>query len=94
MISTLAKLIVAAVAIAAGVRVLRRTRRRLAEQAALPRDDAVPAPEVPPAPVSGPGLDRATRAQLYREAQRRGVPGRSKMTKAQLKAALSKGGRA
>jgi hypothetical protein len=93
MISTLAKLIVAAVAIAAGVRVL-WTRRRLAEQAALPRDDAVPGPEAPPAPVSGPGLDGATRAQLYREAQRRGVAGRSRMTKAQLKAALSEGGRA
>jgi hypothetical protein len=51
-------------------------------------------PEAPPAPVSGPGLNRATRAQLYREAQRRRVPGRSKMTKAQLKAALSEGGRA
>jgi hypothetical protein len=31
-----------------------------------------------------------TRAELYREAQRRHVPGRSKMTKTQLQNALKK----
>jgi hypothetical protein len=93
MSSTLAKLVVVAVAIGAGVRVV-QTRRRLAERATLSLDDAVPAQEAQAAPPSGPGLEGATREQLYREARRRGVRGRSKMTKAQLKAALSEGGRA
>ncbi len=34
---------------------------------------------------------RRTRAELYEEAKRRGIRGRSKMTKAQLEATLTKG---
>lgn len=35
----------------------------------------------------------ATRAELYEEAKRRGIRGRSKMTKAELQAALAEGAR-
>ena len=91
MSSKLAKLMVDAVVIGAGLGVL--PRRRLAEQAALSRDGAGPPPAAPAAPLSGPESEAVTRAQLYQEARRLGVRGRSKMTKAQLKAALSGGGR-
>ena len=37
----------------------------------------------------GPG--GRTRAQLYAEAQRKGIPGRSRMTKAQLQRAVGRG---
>jgi hypothetical protein len=50
--------------------------------ATTPREAA--GPESPP--------HRApTRAELYEEAKRRGIPGRSNMTKAQLQTALEKG---
>jgi hypothetical protein len=39
---------------------------------------------------SGGGRDQPTRAELYDEAQRRNVPGRSKMTKAELQRALGR----
>jgi hypothetical protein len=51
-------------------------------------------PEAPGTQMSRPDLKVVTRAQLYEEARRLGVRGRSKMTKAELKAALSEGGRA
>jgi hypothetical protein len=54
------------------------TRRRLAERAASRSDHTAP----------------PTRSELYREAQRLGVRGRSKMTKAQLMAAVAEGSRA
>lgn len=41
---------------------------------------------------AGKSDSSSTRAQLYEEARRRGVRGRSKMTKAELQAALAKGG--
>lgn len=48
-----------------------------------------------PAPVRGgkrshQGAQGRTREQLYEDARRKGIPGRSKMTKAQLAAALSR----
>ncbi len=36
-------------------------------------------------------LNESTRAQLYEEAKRRGIAGRSRMTKAELQVALSEG---
>jgi hypothetical protein len=41
-----------------------------------------------PAPPSEPGLDGLTRDELYARAQAAGIPGRSKMNKAQLRDAL------
>jgi hypothetical protein len=93
MSSKLVKLIVIAVVIAAGLRI-QLTRRRLAEQAASHRDGGGPPPDAAAAPKSGPELKAVTRAELYREARRLGVRGRSKMTKAQLRAAVAEGGRA
>ncbi|MFP5486635.1 MAG: plasmid stabilization protein, partial [Gammaproteobacteria bacterium] len=48
-----------------------------------------------PAPVRGgqrshQGPQGRTREQLYEDARRRGIPGRSKMNKAQLAAALKR----
>jgi hypothetical protein len=91
--SKLTKAIVAGVVIAAGVRVLLMTRRR-AEQAGTQRDDGGLRPAAPAASMSRPELNAVTRSELYREAQRLGVRGRSKMTKAQLMAAVAEGGRA
>jgi hypothetical protein len=91
MSSKLAKRMAAAFVIEADLGVLLRSR--LAEQAALSRDGAGPPPEVPAALLSGPEFEAVTCAQPYQEARCLGVRGRSKMTKAQLKAAVSEGGR-
>jgi hypothetical protein len=93
MSSKLVKLIGIAVVIATGLRI-QVTRRRLTERAALSRDHVGPTPEAAAAQVSRQEPQAVTRAQLYQEARRLGVRGRSKMTKAELKAAISEGGRA
>ncbi|HZA58076.1 MAG TPA: hypothetical protein VE523_02680 [Solirubrobacterales bacterium] len=93
MSSKLVKLIVIAVVIAGGLRI-QVTRHRLAEQAGPSRDHAGPPPEAAAAQVSRPEPKAITRAPLYQEARRLGVRGRSKMPKAELKVALSEGGRA
>ena len=77
-------------------------RRRLAAEAPAPAPmapqapAAQPPPPTPaaaePPPPAGLDLRTASREELYREAQRREVPGRSRMTKAQLRAALTKEG--
>ncbi len=68
----------------------------------VPEPTPAPQPEpTPPAPQAsengaapdqaapaGLDLDGATREQLYRAARERGIPGRSRMTKAELRAAL------
>jgi hypothetical protein len=91
MSSKLSKLLTVAVVATAALSV-ELIRRRLGEQRGssahrLERSRDEPAP----APVGAPTLDAATRDQLYREAQRLAIPGRSKMTKAELKTALRKG---
>jgi ferric-dicitrate binding protein FerR (iron transport regulator) len=68
------------------------TRRMLAEQATRRDDDGL-RPTAPVASMSRPELNAATRSELYQEAKRLGVRGRSKMTKAQLRAAVTEGGR-
>jgi hypothetical protein len=40
---------------------------------------------------SGAAPGGASRAELYAEAKRRGIPGRSRMSKAELEQALSEG---
>jgi hypothetical protein len=57
-------------------------------------DDLTPSAvgEQQPSGMSRAATRGVPRAQLYEEAKRRGIRGRSKMTKAELQAALSEGG--
>jgi hypothetical protein len=89
--SKLAKAICVALILAAAALLAGYLKRRHEDSP----DPFVEAPEPPSAerPTGGMSraqLDGATREQLYEEAKRRGVPGRSTMTKAQLQAALMK----
>jgi hypothetical protein len=86
--SKLTKAICVAVILAAAALLVGYLRRR-------PGDLPSPFVEAPPREPATGGMSRAqidgaTREQLYEEAKRRGVPGRSTMTKAQLQAALMK----
>ena len=60
-----------------------RARRRRAGE---PEE---PAPEASPLPAEARNGATPTRAELYREAQRLGIPGRSRMTKRELEQALA-----
>jgi DNA end-binding protein Ku len=62
-------------------------RRGGAPVEAPPVPQPVPA-EPEPEPEPGPALDGLTRAELYERAQAIDLPGRSKMTKAELRQAL------
>lgn len=66
-------------------RVVRNDEEPLASTATASTPSAHP-PEPSPLDLSG-----ASRQELYEEAQRLGIKGRSKMSKAQLNAALVKG---
>ncbi len=84
--STLSKLATAAVIAASGVAV--ELMRR-----AVAKSHAGTAGAYPRSAGETPiDVETASREQLYGEAKRRGVKGRSKMTKAELRSALSEGG--
>jgi hypothetical protein len=93
--SKAAKLIVWAIVVGILAELLRRlSERELATSeppatAAAPESARAAAPESPPAAAQESG--RASRAELYEEAKRRGIPGRSRMSKAELEQALSEG---
>jgi hypothetical protein len=93
--SKLSKLVVLALLLGLALELLRRMAER-----ELTADS--PGPALGPDPPAQPGpseparlhaqeLAGASRAELYEEAKRRGIPGRSRMSKAQLQAALSEG---
>ena len=74
------------VAVVVGVVLALLLRRRL-------NDQQVASPEASqqdwvPAVVDSPRLESATRDELYQEAKRLGIQGRSRMTKEQLRTAL------
>jgi hypothetical protein len=84
--------VLTAVVVATAVLGVELMRRRLGEQHVISRNQLKPPQEdSSPTGVVAPDLETATRKDLYREAQRLGIRGRSKMTKVQLKAALSEG---
>jgi hypothetical protein len=88
--SRIAKLI--AVAIIVGL--VAELLRRLSEQELAIGEPGPPAaaPESPTGTApSGAAPGGASRAELYAEAKRRGIPGRSRMSKAELEQALSEG---
>ena len=77
--------------------------RALRESLRASTDQEAPMPSPPPGPGVGdasraprgdagvtttPDLSQATRAELYEEAKHRGIAGRSRMTKAELREAL------
>lgn len=61
----------------------------LSEAGASRKDGAKPAGKSKSSRAKSVGAPR-TRAQLYEEAQRRGIPGRSRMKKVELERALSR----
>lgn len=101
MSSTLKAAIIAVIGVSAGLvaKVLRHALGARPEEAPGPGrapSDSRGAREDEGVRAGGGGAGKSdsssTRAQLYEEARRRGVRGRSKMTKAELQAALAKGG--
>jgi hypothetical protein len=92
--SKLSKLIVLALVLGLALELLRRIAER--EHTAQPPGTVAPDPPAQPGSTGQPRLGAeelrsASLAELYQEAKRRGIPGRSRMSKAQLQAALSEG---
>jgi hypothetical protein len=87
------KLAVAAIAAgAAGAGLVIRLMRRRATAPPPPTTRKSEGTDASPSSATGaPARSEPTRDELYAEAKRRGIRGRSKMTKAQLQAALEKG---